>query len=245
MIYRVKSLLGKTYRYALFLRDFYKFKNLSEKTDDRFTVKFADTWAHLYDNSPFTYFSTHYVYHPAWAARIVANIKPLFHTDISSTLYFATIVSAFLPVKFYDYRPAKLNLTSLTSEKADLLSLPFEDNSIESISCLHTLEHIGLGRYGDRLDPVGDKKAIEELKRVTKTGGSLIIAVPIGKPRIIYNAHRIYSYDQITSYFSGFRLKEFSLITDDAINKGMNFNSSKEEADKQNYGCGCFWFIKE
>lgn len=124
-------------------------------------VKNEDLFPCLNDNTEYTGFDAHYIYHPAWAARIVKQISPSIHIDISSTLHFCSILSAFIPVKFYDYRPAILDLDNLNSLKADLMNLPFEDNSIESISCMHTVEHIGLGRYGDPLDPMGDIKAIK------------------------------------------------------------------------------------
>jgi hypothetical protein len=109
---------------------------------------------------------------------------------------------------------------------------------------MHTIEHIGLGRYGEPLDPDGDLKAIAELKRVTAPGGSLIFVSPIGRPRLLFNAHRIYSYAQVMEYFSGFILKEFSLIPDTARTDGIIMNADASLADKQTYGCGCFWFIK-
>jgi len=110
---------------------------------------------------------------------------------------------------------------------------------------MHVIEHIGLGRYGDILDPDGDLKAIFELKRVLAVGGSLIFAVPIGKPKILFNAHRIYSYDQIVDYFAEFELKEFSLITEDNKKGGLLRHATKEMADQEVYGCGCFWFKKD
>lgn len=192
-----------------------------------------------------TEFDAHYIYHTAWAARILAKTKPDVHVDISSSLYFCSIVSAFIPVKFYDYRPAKIHLSNLTSEKADLLSLLFENNSIKSLSCMHVVEHIGLGRYGDRIDPNGDLKAIGELKRVLAPGGNLLFVVPVGKPKIVFNAHRIYSYGQIIDYFNDLKLKEFTLIPDEAENSGLIYNAAKELADAQEYACGCFWFIKQ
>ena len=192
-----------------------------------------------------TSFDTHYIYHPAWAARILAKNKPTLHIDISSTLYFSTIVSAFLPVHFYDYRPAHITLSDLSSEKADLLNLPFKTGSVMSISCMHVIEHIGLGRYGEPLDPNGDIRSMMELQRVTALGGTILFVVPIGKPRVVYNAHRIYSYEMILEYFSDCALKEFSLIPDDAITRGILSNASAAEADKQSYGCGCFWFVKK
>ncbi|HET6990698.1 MAG TPA: DUF268 domain-containing protein, partial [Bacteroidia bacterium] len=149
------------------------------------------------------------------------------------------------PVKFYDYRPARLDLDNLTSEPADLTNLNFPDNSIASLSCLHTVEHVGLGRYGDPIDYDGDLKAIAELKRVVKPGGSLLFVTPVGKSKVMFNAHRIYSYDQVLDYFEGFELKEFSLVPDNEKDGGLIQNSTKEMSDKQNYGCGCFWFVKK
>lgn len=101
-----------------------------------------------------TEFDRHYLYHPAWAIRkIVLDIKPQKHIDISSILYFSSMLSAVVPVEFYDYRPAEIELDNLSCGKADLTNLFFKTGSVESISCMHTVEHIGLGRYGDPLDP--------------------------------------------------------------------------------------------
>jgi SAM-dependent methyltransferase len=222
-----------------------EFKKLSLKKNNRFIPLWKNKFPRLYEKTEQTDFDRHYIFHPAWASRIVANLKPKVHVDISSTLSFCSIVSAFIPVDFYDYRPANLNLSGLKSRKGDLMALPFRNDSVESISCMHTVEHVGLGRYGDPIDPDGDIKAINELKRVTSRGGTLLFVTPIGKPKIMFNAHRIYSYEQIISYFEGFELKEFSLIPDDADKKGILTNPTKEFVDKQNYGCGCFWFIKK
>ena len=191
-----------------------------------------------------TDFDRHYVYHPAWAARVLAKTKPARHVDIASTLHFCSIVSAFVPVEFYDFRPANLGLSNLTTGKADLTNLHFTDGSVPSLSCMHSVEHVGLGRYGDPLDPDGDFKAIRELKRVLAPGGDLLFVVPIGKPKLVFNAHRIYSYDQILSYFNGLELKEFALIPDRATDGGLVTNAPKSLTDAQSYGCGCFWFTK-
>jgi len=230
-------------RYVFFLRDFTDFHQMNQN-DGRFTLYFQDQYPCLSDNTETTGFDAHYIYHPAWAARIVKHINPKKHIDISSTLTFCSILSAFVPVDFYDYRPAHLHLSNLHSKKGDLLHLPFPSQSVESLSCMHTIEHIGLGRYGDPLDAQGDLKGIAELKRVVKLGGSLIFVVPIGKPRIRFNAHRIYSYEQVMKYFDGFSLKEFTLLSDDT-SKGLKKHAKQKLADEQVWGCGCFWFIKK
>lgn len=226
-----------------FKKDFKKFKKLSEKNDRGFSVVWEDRYPCLNDKTSKTTFDSHYMYHPAWAARVLSEIKPKSHVDISSILHFSAIVSAFVPVEFYDFRPADLKLSNLTSKEVDLTHLPFGDDSIKSLSCMHAIEHIGLGRYGDPIDPDGDLRAIKELKRVLADGGNLLVVVPIGKPKIQFNAHRVYSYDQILDYFSSLKLKEFSLIGDNPQD-GLIKNATKKTADEQTYGCGCFWFKK-
>ena len=242
---KVKRFLLKLKGYIFFpfiLRSFISFK--SKDKSKRFSISFFDIFPCLFENIPYTSFDTHYVYHTAWAARKVNEINSDVHVDISSSLYFSSILSAFKKVKFYDFRPAKLNLSNLESSRANLLNLHFEDNSIDSLSCMHTVEHVGLGRYGDQIDPDGDIKAVKELSRVVSKGGSLLFVVPIGKPKIEFNAHRIYSYDMVINMFPDFSIKEFSLIPDNALSSGMIYDATKEDSDKQNHGCGCFWLIK-
>lgn len=252
LIYRLKVLilniiklkwLRRIGEYFSYLGELSKFRKLS---DERFSIKNKELFPCLDDRTATTGFDRHYTYHPAWAARVVAEIKPKFHVDISSILAFSTQLSAFIPVKFYDYRPAVLNLNNLKSEHADLTNLHFEDNTVESISCMHTIEHVGLGRYGDPIDPKGDLKAINELKRVTAQKGNILFVTPIsGNPRIQFNAHRIFSYKQIVEYFEGCELKKFSLITDYKYENAFIDEATEEDANKQVYGCGCFWFVKK
>lgn len=230
--------------YAAYLKDYMQFKSLLVQTAKRFPLRWKDRYPCLLDKVARTEFDPHYTYHPAWAARILAETKPVEHVDISSLLQFSTLLSAFIPVRFYDYRPASLNLNNLTSESADLLALPFSDGSVSSVSCMHVVEHVGLGRYGDPLDPDGDLKAIAELKRVIAPGGDLLFVVPIGQAKLMYNAHRIYSYQQVMDQFPNFTLKEFALIPDNSAEVGLCRHATKEMADKQEYGCGCFWFEK-
>jgi len=225
----------------LAILDYWRFKMLDKKR--RFPLNLKDIYPCVKDKTISTGFDRHYVYHTAWAARKVREINPKFHIDISSSLYFSSIVSAFVPVKFYDYRPPNLELDNLSVEKANILSLPFGDSSVSSLSCMHTVEHICLGRYGDAIDPDGDIKAIRELKRVLAPGGNLLFVVPIGKSRIEFNAHRVYSYGQIMEYFAGLNLREFTLIPEK--NGGMIINASLEQAAAEYYGCGCFWFVKQ
>jgi hypothetical protein len=85
------------------------------------------------------------------------------------------------------------NLDNFISKRGSILLIPYENNSIKSLSCLYVAEHIGLGRYGDPLDPFGTKKAAKELSRVLALDGNLYFSLPIGKPKLYFNAHRIHS----------------------------------------------------
>lgn len=231
---------------ASFLNDFAEVKKLETQTTKRFKLEREDFYPCLNDKTSVTPFDRRYIYHPAWAARVLSQVKPQKHIDISSTLYFCSIISAFIPVDFYDYRPANLRLDNFNSLSADLLNLPFQSDSVESISCMHTVEHVGLGRYGDQIDYNGDIMAVNELKRVVMPGGHLIFVVPLGREnKICFNAHRIYTKQQILALFNGFELRQFSLIPEDERYGGLIENPSEEDLNRESYGCGCFWFIKQ
>jgi hypothetical protein len=234
-------LFQRLHLWISFLTDYFSFKK-HNKISLRFPLLWENRCPCLFDKAGTISFDRHYIYHPAWAARILKKINPKIHYDISSTIAFSSVVSAFIPIKYYEYRPTELLLSNLSVESADLTNLPFKNNSIESISCMHTVEHVGLGRYGDQLDPNGDLKAIQQLKRVLASRGNLLFVVPIGKPKLMFNAHRIYSYEQIIDYFNGLKLVEFSLIPEK--HGGIIYNATREQADNEKYGCGCFWFKK-
>lgn len=226
-------------RLPLFIRDYVRFKKQTFSHKKRFTLRTRDLYPCIEDRSKTHAFDAHYIYHPAWASRIIAETRPRKHVDISSSLSFVTIASAFVPIDFYDYRPADIRISNFKPQHADINNLPFGSYSVKSISCMHVIEHIGLGRYGDVIDYDGDLKAIRELKRVVEFGGDLLIVVPIGKARIEYNAHRIYSYAQILSLFDGYSLENFGFVTDKDV---FIENCDPLITRYQSYGCGCFWF---
>ncbi len=232
-------------RFPRFLRQYHTIHKSSLTTTPRFPLRKRDWFFCLNDATSDTPFDPHYTYHPAWAARVVARSMPKKHIDIASTLKFCTLVSAFIPVEFYDYRPANLKLSNLVSKFGDLYALPFTDNSVESLSCMHTIEHVGLGRYGDPVDYDGDIKATKELARVLAPRGTLIFVTPVGEPRIEFNAHRIYSYEQALALFPELTCTEFSLVPDAYQDTGIIEHADPALVAKQRYACGCFVFTKK
>jgi len=239
-----KKVAGVLRQGVLFAPQFLLFKR-GGKQGVRFNLNWREIKACLGDATATTGFDRHYVFHVSWAARVLARTKPKEHVDISSSLYFAGCVSAFLPIHFLDYRPAKLKLSNLQEQAGDICNLPFPGDSVLSLSSMHVVEHIGLGRYGDPLNYDGDLAACNELKRVLAPGGQLLFVVPVGaKSIIMFNAHRIYTYSQVIGMFEGLEVEEFSLIPEDPADGGLVKWPSEELLSKQKYGCGCFLLRK-
>jgi SAM-dependent methyltransferase len=229
-----------------FPRDLLRFRRLSVAGEAWRRPRVGDLHPCLRDRTTLTTFDRHYVYHPAWAIRILRDTAPAEHVDISSILAFAAMASAIVPTRFYDYRPAPLVLDGLTCGRADLTALPFADRSLASLSCMHVIEHIGLGRYGDPIDPDGDTKALAELARVLAPGGTLLVVVPVGRPRVCFNAHRVYDVESIVARLPGLRLVSFALIPDPPApgtpERGIIDPADPALVRQQSYGCGCFRF---
>jgi hypothetical protein len=202
---------------------------------------YRDNYPQIYDSLSLTPFDTHYTYQSNWALGKIFETKPDLHTDIGSQIQFVTSVSVFSKIIFVDIRPIKSGVRNLYSLSGNILSLPFLADSLQSLSCLHVAEHIGLGRYGDALNPSGTKVACCELSRVLAPGGNLLFSIPIGRTRVCFNAHRIYDPMQIIEFFEGLTLREFSAVSDDGK---LHLNANLDEFRNEDYGCGLFWFTK-
>ena len=205
------------------------------------SVKLKDSYPCLTDWVSHTPFDAHYFYQGGWLAREVAKTKPLQHVDIGSSVMSIASLSGFVKTTFVDYRPLKANLEGLSSVASDILQLPFRPGSIDSLSCLHVIEHIGLGRYGDPIDPEGSKKAAKELASLLSPGGRLYLSLPVGKSRICFNAHRVHSPEQVLAMFSDLQMLSFSCVDDSGV---FADDISEHKANNYNYGCGMFVFQK-
>ncbi|WP_297278393.1 DUF268 domain-containing protein [uncultured Brachyspira sp.] len=217
-----------------------------ELRDNRFEMKWEYRILNLYDNTVTTEINLYKTLYITWISRILSEIKPKKHVDIAS--HFVNVIlpiSAFVDIDFYDIRPVvpPFEIKGLKCIDGNITNLDIASNSVESISSFSVIEHIGLERYGDPFDPKGDIKAINELVRVTKSGGNIFISLPIASKAIIqYNGHRVYIPSMIIEYFKGCHLKDFKWISE---NKEIidDINSVHTE---NIYWCeGLFWFVKD
>ena len=204
-------------------------------------VRFMDSKPCLADKMPYTPFDAHYFHQGAWLGRRLKESPSRQHVDVGSSVMTIGVLSAIVHTIFVDYRPLVAKLANLCSVAADISFLPFGSESVRSLSSLHVIEHIGLGRYGDRIDPEGSIKAAKELERVLKPGGRLYLSVPVGQERICFNAHRVFSPLSIKELFSSLTLKEFSWVDDQDRFKEYQ---ALESASNFRYGCGMFLFAK-
>lgn len=161
-----------------------------------------------------TPYDAHYLHQDAWAARRIAERRPARHVDVGSRTTFVAGLAAFVEVVFVDIRPLDAELPGLTPVEGSLLAMPFGDREVDSLSCLHVAEHVGLGRYGDPLDPSGTRRAALELQRVLAADGELLFSLPVGEPRTAFNAHRVHDPTEVPGLFPELSLLEFSGVDD-------------------------------
>ena len=220
--------------YPRFLRDRRAFERLSGEHLSRY-----DDNPQLRDWTDSTPVDSHYAYQEAWAAREIFRRRPETHVDVGSRVSFVLGVAAFTQVTFVDVRPPQLEVANLQVCRGDVLALPFKARSLESISSLHVVEHIGLGRYGDALNPAGTAKALAELARVVAPGGSLYLSVPAGRSRIAFNAHRVLDPEWVVSQLRMLELASFSGVDDEG-----RYHEVLEPRDLADcsWGCGFFRF---
>jgi SAM-dependent methyltransferase len=196
----------------------------------------------LLDWLPTTPYDPHYLHQDAWAARELFRMRVPSHVDVGSRVSFVAGIAAFTEVTFVDIRPLEAEVPGLTSVAGSVLSLPFPDKSVASISCLHVAEHIGLGRYGDPLDPAGTRKAAAELARVVAPGGTLLFSLPVGEPRTNFNAHRVHDPLAVPELFPGLRLEGFAAVDDD---QRFRADARPEDVAGASWSCGMYRFVRD
>jgi SAM-dependent methyltransferase len=145
----------------------------------------------------------------AFAASVIRRHKPEIVYDVGSNLMMLATLSAFVDVVGLDTREIAYRQPGLSFRKMDARQLPFTDGEIAFLTSLCVIEHIGLGRYGDPIDAEGDKKFVAEVRRCLRSDGLFVMSVPVSRDNAVaFNAHRVYSLDELKSLIDGFEVSD-------------------------------------
>lgn len=136
-----------------------------------------------------------YFHHDLVVAQAIFAEDPIRHIDVGSRIDgFVAHVAAFREIEVIDIRPVAARVHNIVFRQLDVMNDDLSAiGTADSVSSLSVVEHFGLGRYGDPIDPDGWRRGLDALTRLTAPGGSLHIAVPIGPQRIEFDAHRVFS----------------------------------------------------
>lgn len=186
-----------------------------------------------------TEFDPHYAYQGAWVMQQLGVNRPARHVDVGSLTTYISFFATLQPTEFIDIRPANMTFPGVSSRAGSVLNLPFDDQTVESVSCLHVVEHVGLGRYGDPINPSGMIEAIRELSRVLAPGGHLYLSLPTGRDVVHFNAHRVTSPTVVLEAATPLVLVDLAAILDDG---SYVSDASVEILTRQRYACGLYHF---
>jgi len=181
-------------------------------------------------------------------ASMIFNSKPERHVDVGSSMNFVAHVASFREVEVFDIRGQRSLFENIRFRRLDLMEEGFDlVDYCDSVSCLHVLEHLGLGRYGDRVDYEGHLKGWKNIHAMLRRGGKFYFSAPIGPQRVEFNAHRVFSLRYLLGLMEGrYSVDSFSYVDD----KGDLFRDADLSADAVGknfncrYGCGIFELTK-
>ncbi len=189
-----------------------------------------------------------YFHQDLWAAKLIYEKKPDVHYDIGSRVdgFITHLLSFGQKVVQIDIRPLDITVDGYGFVQADATELQeIEDNSIGSLSALCSLEHFGLGRYGDDIDPEACFRCFEAIQRVMKRDGYAYISVPIGKEHLEFNAHRVFFPQTIIDSFERMELAEFSVCFGSKIERNVDIHKYDNVYEYGGNRFGLFLFHKK
>ena len=156
----------------------------------------------------------HYFWQDLLCAKWIYSENPSGHFDIGSRVDgFISHLLSFREVTLLDIRELENNIPGLNIVRGDAqVGFPEIRTKFESVSSLHSIEHFGLGRYGDTIDPEGHIKGLKNIAGLVKSSGHLYVSFPIGESKVEFNAQRVISPEFPFEYLPDFILEEFVLI---------------------------------
>lgn len=193
-----------------------------------------------------------YFHQDLLVARKIFEARPTRHVDVGSRIDgFVAHVSVFREIELLDIRPVEAAVRNIRFFQADMMRDEPQLVAItDSLSCLHALEHFGLGRYGDPIDPDGHLRGFRTLVRMLKQGGTLYLSFPVGAKVVEFNAHRVFDAAEVLSWPGSEQLEllEFSLVDDEgalrevAVTSPFSAHTLSGACAGIVHGCGIYTF---
>ena len=185
-----------------------------------------------------------------FVSQKIFKANPNKHVDIGSRVDgFVANVASYREIEIFDIREIDIKIPNINFKQADFsINNTVLYNYCDSLSCLHTLEHFGLGRYGDPIDVNAYIAGFENLAKCISYDGIFYLSVPIGIERVEFNANRVFNPQTIInlSIVNNLKLSEFYIINKDFNITSVDF-SNQDEINKlslQDYNLGIFIFTK-
>jgi hypothetical protein len=230
------------------IKDYTIFKKQFDAQSDFTSTGFYPLLADRYDAAGVA--SGHYFHQDLYVARKIFEANPARHVDVGSRIDgFVAHVASFREIEIIDIRHIESKSKNIRFMQADLMNTSFSfPEKTPSLSCLHAIEHFGLGRYGDPIDLDGHKKGIKNLISCLTDDGTLYLSTPVGRPRIEFNAHRVFDIHYLLDLFTAhqMKLKSFAYVNDkgELIENADPYSEDGNKNFNLEYGCGIFELVK-
>lgn len=231
------------------IRDYWKIRAQRSTCSQEWPLRFSTPCPHDY-SEPSGIASGHYFHQDLLVAQRIYQSVPRKHVDVGSRVDgFVAHVAAFREIEVLDIRPCQNRVKNINFVQCDVMDLPRHfDDYCDSLSCLHALEHFGLGRYGDRVARDGHFRGFHNLVRLARQGGTLYLSVPLGQQRIEFNGHRVFDFRTVLQMAEGLlELTRFSYVEDSGVlheNVSLRDERVLSGLKQLYYGCGIFEFGK-
>lgn len=222
-----------------------KYMKLNKRS--KFAIQEKYMWPIITDKYAPAGMMGNYFWQDLWAAKLIVKSGIKKHFDIGSRIdgFIAHLLSAGIDVTMIDIRKFPGEIEHLHTIMDDATNLhQIGDESIESMSALCSLEHFGLGRYGDIVDPEACFRCFDNIQKKLKKGGRLYISLPIGSDRVEFNAHRVFYVDTVLKCFNKLHLEEFSCTAQGKIEYNVDIHKYDNDLHNGDWRYGMFAFVK-
>lgn len=140
-----------------------------------------------------------------------------------------------------EYRFKRKNLTYI---KEDIRHTTFPDNFFDVATIISTLEHVGMGEtsYGDKGEKNGDISAMNEISRVLKPDGIVLLTIPFGKAKFL-PFMRIYDKKRLAKITKNFKISKQIYMLNENENWSISTYNKVKDIENTHHTVGNAFFL--